>query len=203
MQPVGTTRRAVLCTSNAHKVEELAALLPGLELERLPDDVELPPEIGETFADNARIKAASGHAYFADRWVLADDSGLVVDALDGAPGVRSARFAGADATDADNTQLLLERMRELEHAHERSARFVCVLIAIAPDGTEFVAEGAVEGRIEFECSGDGGFGYDPVFVPDGETQTFAELGAEAKGRMSHRGIAARLLAQQLGVVVEA
>lgn len=184
------------CTGNPHKVEELAQLLPELELEALPPGTVLPPEIGSTFVDNARIKAHAGHAMYQDRWVVADDSGLLVDALDGAPGVRSARFAGEDATDEQNTALLIDRMAGRED-QERTARFACVLVAVAPDGTELVAEGTVEGTIAHEPRGDRGFGYDPVFIPEGEHRTFAELGADAKARMSHRARAARELRARL------
>jgi XTP/dITP diphosphohydrolase len=188
---------AVVCTGNAHKVRELDALLPGLRLEPLPTGTVLPPEIGETFLDNARIKAHAGAAMLPGRWVLADDSGLIVDSLDGRPGVHSARFAGENATDDDNVRLLL---RELEPFHDpdlRAARFACVLVAIAPDGTEHHAEGFVEGRIAEAPSGDGGFGYDPVFVPTGHDESFAELGDEIKAGMSHRAAAASTLRTNL------
>jgi XTP/dITP diphosphohydrolase len=194
--PIGI-RRAVVCTSNPHKVEELAVLLPDFQLEALPAGTQLPPEIGETFLDNARIKAYGGQALHADCWVIADDSGLLVDALDGAPGVRSARFAGEDATDSANTQLLLERLADCPDAERRTARFACVLVMVAPDGTEMLAEGFVEGRIAHAPSGDEGFGYDPVFIPEGETRTFAQLGGEVKARMSHRARAARELQARL------
>jgi XTP/dITP diphosphohydrolase len=192
-----STRRAVVCSSNAHKVEELAGLLPDFALEALDRGVTLPPEIGETFLDNARIKAHAGHAMHPGSWVIADDSGLIVDALDGAPGVRSARFAGENATDAHNTDELLRRLRPYAELELRTARFACVLVMIAPDGNETVAEGFVEGHIAHELRGDGGFGYDPVFVPSGEHATFAELGTEAKSRMSHRARAARQLQDRL------
>lgn len=191
------TRRAVVCTSNPHKVEELAALLPDFQLEALPTGTRLPPEIGATFLDNARIKAHAGHAMYEDCWVVADDSGLVVDALDGSPGVRSARFAGAEATDESNTRLLLDRLEKFRDAGKRTARFICVLVMVSPRGEETVAEGAVEGTIAVAPSGDEGFGYDPVFIPEGETRTFAELGGEGKARMSHRARAARELQARL------
>lgn len=190
-------RRAVVCTGNAHKVEELASLLPDFELEALPAGTVLPPEIGETFLDNARIKAHAGHAMYPDRWVIADDSGLIVDALDGAPGVRSARFAAEDATDDQNTRHLLEQLRSFEDPELRSARFACVLVMVAPDGSETHADGHVEGTIAREPSGEAGFGYDPVFVPEGQECTFAELGAEVKATMSHRARAARELYDRL------
>lgn len=192
-----SVHRALVCTSNPHKVEELAALLPDVALEAMPAGVVLPPEIGVTFLDNARIKAHAGHAMFEDRWVLADDSGLIVDALDGAPGVRSARFAGEDATDVDNTALLLRRMAHYADPDLRTARFSCVLVMVAPDGTETVAEGTVEGLLADSSCGTEGFGYDPVFIPEGETQTFGELGSQAKARMSHRARAARQLQSRL------
>ena len=198
MEPTPSSiRRAVVCTGNAHKVEELAALLPDFAWESLPPGTELPPEIGSTFLDNARIKAHAGHAMYPDAWVLADDSGLIVDALDGAPGVRSARYAGEDSTDEANTSLLLERLEHYGDDELRSARFACVLVMVAPDGTETWAEGTVEGTIAHERAGDAGFGYDPVFVPEGETRTFAQLGSEAKARISHRARAARELQARL------
>jgi len=189
-------RRTIACTGNAHKVEELAALLQELELEPMPAGTELPPEIGETFLDNARIKGHAGHGRWPDRWVLADDSGLSVDALHGAPGVRSARFAGEHASDTDNTQQLLERLAGLGD-EERGAHFVCVLVLVSPDGHELVAEGRVDGRIIGEARGAHGFGYDPVFVPAGELATFGELGTDVKARLSHRARAAAALRAQL------
>lgn len=190
--------RAIACTGNPHKVEELHELLPELALRPLPAGTVLPPEIGATFLDNARIKAHAGHAMWPDSWVLADDSGLVVESLRGAPGVHSARFAGEDASDRDNTRLLLQRLEGMD-AHDRIAHFVCVLVLIAPDGNETVAEGRVDGTIAREPRGEQGFGYDPVFVPQGEQATFAELGAEAKARLSHRARAAVMLRTQLPV----
>ncbi|MDQ2678400.1 MAG: non-canonical purine NTP pyrophosphatase, partial [Actinomycetota bacterium] len=128
---------------------------------------------------------------------LADDSGLEVDALDGAPGVRSARFAGEDATDADNVSLLLERLAGVPD-DERTARFRCVIVLQRPDGTELVADGSVEGRIIDAPRGESGFGYDPVFVPtEGNGRTFAEMSADEKHAISHRGRALRSLVTQL------
>ena len=195
--PPPTRLPALLCTGNAHKVVELDALLPHLELRALPAGTQLPPETAVTFAGNARIKALAGRDVAPDLWVVADDSGLAVDALDGAPGVWSARFAGEDATDGDNVDLLLDRLRHITEPHQRSARFVCVLVAIAPDGTELVAEGTVEGHIAHGPAGDGGFGYDPVFVPRGHASSFAALSADIKAGISHRANAARALTHQL------
>lgn len=193
------TRRAFVCTTNAHKVAELDALLPDLRLEPMPPGATQPPEVGRTFVDNARIKAHAGHDAHPDAYVLADDSGLSVDCLDGAPGVHSARFAGDGATDASNVRLLLERMRDVVDPALRSARFTCVLVLVAPDGREVVARGDVEGTITDEPRGETGFGYDPVFVPAGETRTFAELGPERKAELSHRARAAAALREQVMV----
>ncbi|MCW2950466.1 MAG: non-canonical purine pyrophosphatase, rdgB/HAM1 family [Thermoleophilia bacterium] len=191
-------RRAVICTGNPHKVDELGELLAGVGLtfEPLPAGASAPEETGSTFVANARIKAVAGHIRFPERWVIADDSGLVVDALDGAPGVQSARFAGAHATDADNVELLLRRLRDVPD-DARGARFACVLVAIAPNGDELLAEGFVEGSIARACRGASGFGYDPVFVPHGYEHTFAELGGDVKAQLSHRAHAAAALRDQL------
>ena len=193
MGPDVNDRSAVVCTGNAHKVHELALLLPGLQLEPLPAGTELPPEVGTTFLDNARIKAHAGSAMYPGRWVIADDSGLIVDALDGAPGVHSARFAGDDATDADNVELLLRRMAPYADESLRTARFACALVMISPSGVETDAMGFVEGTITAAPAGSDGFGYDPVFRPDGHQHTFAQLGDEVKSQLSHRARAAREL----------
>lgn len=192
--------RAYACTRNRHKVEELGLLLPLLELQELPAAVVLPPETGATFLDNARLKARAGHEQCRDAWVLADDSGLIVDALDGAPGVRSARFASEHATDAQNIAHLLAQLSHLTEPTERRARFTCVLVLIAPDGREFSTSGSVEGTIAAVPSGTEGFGYDPVFVPEGERASFAVLGARAKARMSHRARAAQALGRELAAL---
>jgi XTP/dITP diphosphohydrolase len=198
MDPASSDRPVVVCTGNAHKVDELAMLLPDLRLEALPAGTELPPEVGNTFLDNARIKAHAGQALHPDRFVLADDSGLIVDVLDGAPGVHSARFSGEDATDEANVELLLRRMATITDPELRSARFACVLVLVAPGGDELHVTGHVEGTIAAEPAGDSGFGYDPVFVPAGHERTFAQLGASIKAELSHRARAARELASLLG-----
>jgi XTP/dITP diphosphohydrolase len=197
MDPVAPERSAVVCTGNAHKVLELADLLPEFRLEPLPIGTVLPPEIGKTFLDNARIKAHAGAAMHPDRWVVADDSGLIVDALDGAPGVHSARFKSADATDEENVEHLLRRLAAFADPELRTARFACVLVMVSPAGVETHATGFVEGAIADEPAGDGGFGYDPVFVPEGHDRTFAELGADVKSQLSHRARAARELQSRL------
>jgi XTP/dITP diphosphohydrolase len=187
--------QAVVCTGNAHKVEELSQLLDGFDLEPLPAGSPSPEETGDTFQANAEIKAHAGRELAGDRWVVADDSGLCVDALDGAPGVHSARFAGADASDEDNNALLLRTLEHLTDPEERRARFVCVLVAIDPAGRTYVAEGSVEGTIADGPAGDSGFGYDPLFIPDGYDRTFGELGPHVKEQLSHRARAARHLAE--------
>lgn len=192
---------AVLCTRNAHKISELADLLPALDLEPLAANVTLPPETGDNFLANARIKARAGHKENPGAWVLADDSGLMVDALDGVPGVHSARFAGDAATDNDNNELLLARLYGVEDEN-RSAAFVCVLVAISPAGDELHTEGRIAGTIAQALRGLTGFGYDPLFVPAGERRTFAELGPAAKRQMSHRAHAAAALAPQIDAYME-
>ena len=177
----------LLATRNAHKTEEIAAMLAGTfdvaDLRQVPDAPEVE-ETGTTFVENATLKATA-ISRFTHGWALADDSGLEVDALRGEPGVRSARFAGETATDAENNTLLLERLAALEAA-PRIARFRCVL-ALARDG-ELVAtfDGAVEGRVIDSLRGPGGFGYDPLFIPDGYDATFGELPPEVKNTISHR-----------------
>ncbi|MSS70821.1 MAG: XTP/dITP diphosphatase [Candidatus Latescibacteria bacterium] len=182
----------VLATRNAHKVREIGQVLgPGFRLRSLADFPEVPevPEEGETFEANAVQKAA-----FAARALgvpaMADDSGLEVDALQGAPGVRSARFAGERATSAENNAKLLRLLKGVQEA-QRSARFRCVIALALPDGTARTAEGACAGRIAEAPRGTGGFGYDPLFIPDGYDRTFAELGEEVKNRISHRAHALR------------
>lgn len=191
--------RVVLASRNPHKAREFAEILGVEEVLPLPNGIELPPETAETFAGNALIKAraarlATGMA------VIADDSGLVVDGLDGAPGVRSARFAGEDATDQENLDLLVETLEAMESPN-RSARYVCALAWISDDGTEEVFEAVCEGRIVPDPRGEGGFGYDPVFLPDdtgaSDDRTMAELSPGEKNAISHRGRAARLLADRI------
>jgi XTP/dITP diphosphohydrolase len=178
----------LVSTRNAHKLVEIRQILgPSFELLDLSSVPALGEveETGTTFEENAALKALAASPHF-DGWVLADDSGLEVDALGGAPGVRSARFSGEGATDVTNRALLLEKLTAVP-ADQRSARFRCV-IALARGG-EVLAHfsGAVEGVIIQSEQGAGGFGYDPLFVPEGFGETFAELGAETKNRLSHRG----------------
>jgi XTP/dITP diphosphohydrolase len=187
--------RLVLVSENPHKARELAAALPGWDVEPWTGP-KLPPETGASFLENARAKARFGRAS-ADpaAWVAGEDSGLEVDALGGAPGIYSARYAGEGATDAANVAKLLA---ELDGETRRAGRYVATIVAIAPGGEEVVAEGVLEGSVAEAPRGSGGFGYDPVFVPEGETVTVAELGDGWKAARSHRARAAHSLAARLG-----
>ena len=180
--------RLVLSTRNAHKVRELEPLLRPYTLDPLPDDVELPPETGETFAENALGKARAAAAA-TNRPAVADDSGIAAEALGGAPGVRSARYAGEHATDQENLDKLLR-----EAPAGSGLAFICALAYVTPDGTEHVVEGRCEGTLAAEPRGTGGFGYDPAFVPvEHPDRTMAELAPDEKDAISHRGRAARAL----------
>jgi XTP/dITP diphosphohydrolase len=180
--------RLLLASRNESKLRELRAALPGWEITLL-DTPDESVEDGETFLDNARIKAHHGRAHApADAWVAGEDSGIEVAALGGRPGVESARWA-ADGV----AQLLLELGAE----SDRRARYVCRLVVLPPDGDEIVASGTLAGRIADAPHGSEGFGYDPIFVPEGETRTVAELGNAWKAQHSHRARAARALAEAL------
>lgn len=198
-----------LATGNAHKLDELQQILgtiPGLTvlgadaLGGMPQVEENAPD----FVGNARLKAqallprlAAQHTPAKDHrtYILADDSGLAVDALDGAPGVKSARYAGNKATAADNNTKLLEALASTPPTR-RSARFVCVFVLLTPD-SEHTFRGECPGRIALLPSGRGGFGYDPLFIPDGHTRSFADLGEDIKNQISHRAHASRALRQHL------
>ncbi len=187
--------RAILCSRNANKARELERLLPGWKIEPLDAD-DYPPETGASYYENAALKAAFGRARTAgDAWVLGEDSGLEVEALGGRPGVLSARYA------PEGPPAVARLLAELEGvpAERRGARYVCELVAIAPvpDGRELRGTGTLSGRIATEPRGSEGFGYDPVFVPEGEERTVAELGNEWKARNSHRARAARALVEAL------
>jgi XTP/dITP diphosphohydrolase len=189
---MGVVSTLILATGNPHKAEEFAELLRPWSVAPLPDNVDLPPETGTTFAQNALGKARAAAAG-TGRASFGDDSGIAADALDGAPGVRSARFAGEDATDEEN----LAKFRELVPAGS-AVSYVCAIAYVDPRaGIEHVVEGRCTGTVAPEPRGEGGFGYDPIFVPD-ETEiargrTVAELSPAEKGAISHRGIAAREL----------
>ena len=190
--------RVVLATANPDKVREIEAILAGTGIELVPRPPEVADveETGETLEDNARLKAAA-LAEATGLPALADDTGLEVDALGGAPGVRSARFAGPGATYEDNVWALLAALARAAD-DDRRARFRTVALLRHPDGREVRAEGAVEGTIALSPRGEGGFGYDPVFVPaEGDGRTFAEMDPEEKHASSHRGRAFRALAAEL------
>lgn len=187
----------IVATGNAHKVEEFDLLLKGCGFDvcsakvcgGMPDVVE----DGDSFAANARIKALALRAMAPpEAWIVSDDSGLEVDALGGQPGIYSARYAGEGASDLDNLEKLLGELANQPEAM-RSARFRCVLCLIDPKGNEHFFEGACEGAIAKEAVGSEGFGYDPVFVPAGYTESFAELGEATKSKLSHRALAVEQL----------
>jgi XTP/dITP diphosphohydrolase len=186
--------RVVVATRNPHKVRELAEILDSLELVPAPQEVELPPEDGETFADNALGKARAVHAATGSP-TIADDSGIEARGLGGEPGVRSARYAGPLASDEENLELLLSR---LAPAADRSVAYECALAYVDEGGAEHLFEGRCEGELAREPRGTGGFGYDPAFIPDDtgpdDRRTMAELPAAEKHAISHRGRAARGLA---------
>jgi XTP/dITP diphosphohydrolase len=188
--------RFVLASRNEHKLRELSALLRPHELEALPPGLELPPETGTTFAANALIKARAA-ATATGRPAVADDSGIEAAALNGAPGVWSARYAGEDATDEQNLDKLL---RDVPADGVRRVAYVCALAYVEPGGGEQLVEGRCEGVLAHEPRGEGGFGYDPAFVPDdyADGRTMAELEPEEKDAISHRGRAARALKRRLG-----
>jgi XTP/dITP diphosphohydrolase len=195
--------KLVLATANPDKAAEIREVLVGaglvLELEPRPADVPDVEETGTTLEENARLKAVA-LCEATGLPAVADDTGLAVDALGGAPGVYSARYAGDDATYADNVAKLLAALAGVDPT-ARTARFSTVAIARWPDGREVAALGEVEGVIAVEARGEGGFGYDPLFVPEeGDGRTFAEMSAEEKHRVSHRGRAFRTLADGLKVV---
>lgn len=189
----------MVATRNAHKLQELGELLAPHELEMLPAGVGLPPETGSTFGENALIKA-EGAAEATGRTALADDSGIVVEALDGGPGIRSARYAGEAASDEQNLAKLLS---ELRGQPDRRAAYVCVLALVEPGRPAQLFEGRCPGIVVAEPRGSGGFGYDPAFLPDdrapGDERTMAELSPAEKAEISHRGRAARALLDRLPV----
>jgi XTP/dITP diphosphohydrolase len=188
----------ILATSNLHKVGEMRELLPGIELEPLPEGYESPVEDGDSFETNALIKARAAHSALGGA-AIADDSGIEAFDLGGAPGIYSARYAGEGASDGDNLDKLL---REVDAAGgDRRAAYVCVIALVEEDGTEHVFEANCEGVLLRERRGEGGFGYDPIFVPDDtgpdDGRTMAEISAAEKNAISHRGRAARLLSAHL------
>ena len=184
-----SSRSAVLASRNRHKARELERLLPGWTIEPLDRD-DYPPETGKTYYENAALKARFGRAH-AEGWALAEDSGLEVVALGGRPGVHSARYA------PEGAPAVSKLLGELGDAAERRARYVCELVLLAPEGRELRGTGRLAGRIAHEPAGSEGFGYDPIFIPEGEKQTVAELGNDWKTAHSHRAHAARALLRAL------
>lgn len=176
-----------VATHNAHKLREISQILPGFEI--LPDDPQGVEETAPDFAGNALIKVRAIASRHRGEWCMADDSGLEVNALGGAPGVRSARYAGESCDTPANNALLL---RNLAGADDRRANFACAVALVDPSGSEHVVVGRCFGRISETPSGTAGFGYDPLFVPDGYDRSFAELTADEKNAISHR---ARALAE--------
>lgn len=200
---MSSEQRLILATRNAHKVTELRAILteaglvPGLDLvgaDAYPDVPDVK-ETGVTFEENALLKA---HALASATGLpaVADDSGLCVDVLGGAPGVFSARWAGRHGDDQANLALLLSQLADIDDAH-RGAHFACAAALALPDGTAEVVEGRLPGTLRHAPAGAGGFGYDPILQPEGETRTCAELTAEEKNAISHRGRAFRALAPRI------
>ena len=180
-------RVALLCSRNRHKARELERLLPGWSIAPLDVD-DYPPETGDSYRENALGKARHGRLHAADgAWVLGEDSGLEVAALGGRPGLHSARYA------PEGAPAIAKLLEELDGVDDRRARYVSELVAIAPDGETLHARGVVAGSIATAARGTGGFGYDPVFVPDGEERTVGELGDDWKALHSHRARAAGLL----------
>ena len=188
--------RLVVATRNEHKLVELRRSMRAHQLEPLPDEIQLPPETGTTFAQNALGKARAA-AGATGRPAIADDSGIEAAALNGAPGVWSARYAGEHATDEQNLAKLLD---EVPPDGDTRVAYVCAMAYVEPGGAEAVVEGRCEGHLTHEPRGTGGFGYDPAFIPDdypGDERTMAELEPEEKDNISHRGRAARALAIRL------
>jgi XTP/dITP diphosphohydrolase len=188
----------IFATGNKHKLREMRELLHGVELEGLPQGVELPPEDGESFAAIALDKARAAHRA-TGRPAIADDSGIGAVALGGRPGIHSARYGGEGASDEKNLEKLL---REVAAAgEERGAYYVCALALIEADGSAQVFEARCDGYLLEQPRGEGGFGYDPAFVPDAtgpeDTRTYSEISQAEKNEISHRGRAARMLARHL------
>jgi XTP/dITP diphosphohydrolase len=176
--------KATLASRNPNKARELEELLPGWSIAPL-DAGDYPPETGDTYYENARLKAEFGRRHAEpDAWVLGEDSGIEVEGLDGGPGVKSARSGGDDPVG-----WLLERLQGVE-GEGRHARYVSELVALTPGGVELRGTGTLSGRIAAEPRGTEGFGYDPIFIPEGENRTVAQLGNEWKASHSHRALAA-------------
>lgn len=185
-----------LGTTNSGKINEFRNLFAGHPVQiKAASDLKVysaPPETGSTFLENARIKAKVMKSLRPGLWVLADDSGLEVEGLGNMPGIHSARYAGPNASDAENISKLM-KMVQIRTAMNRKARFVCCLVAYDPNGNEHVFQETLDGSISQKVQGKGGFGYDPIFIPEGESKTLAELPIATKNKISHRGKALRQL----------
>jgi len=188
----------IFATGNKHKLREMRELLPGIDLEGLPAGVELPPEEGEDFAEIALDKARAAFAATGEA-TIADDSGIGAVALGGRPGIHSARYGGEGASDEENLEKLLREV--VAAGEERGAYYTCALALIEADGTERVFEARSDGQLIERPRGEGGFGYDPAFVPDAtgpdDTRTYSEISQEEKNEISHRALAARQMARHL------
>ena len=191
--------RLLFATRNPGKLSEIRVMLAGTDWQVVPLASVAPDltveEDGRTFEANAHKKAKLA-AEKSGMWTMADDSGLEVDALDGEPGVHSARYCGPNATDADRNRKVLERMVAVPD-DKRTARFRCVICLVSLDGHSMTFDGACEGRISYHVRGSAGFGYDPIFIPDGQGKTFAELGLDVKNGLSHRARAIRKVVEHL------
>jgi XTP/dITP diphosphohydrolase len=191
-------------TTNKDKFKEVKELLKALPIEvhgafELPH-YSAPQENGNTFLENAKIKARFLKAMRPEAWILADDSGLEVVGMKGLPGVHSARYAGPRARDVENTTKLVTQIR-IQGVTDKTAYFRCVMVLLAPTGEETISEGSLKGSISGEMKGKTGFGYDPIFIPENETKTIAELGLAVKNRLSHRAQALRLIRTHLESVL--
>jgi XTP/dITP diphosphohydrolase len=192
-------------TTNKGKLSELKMLfereVPGIVIHSLSElpSYMAPPENGQTFLDNARIKARSLKAMKPGEWVLAEDSGLEVKGLGNLPGIHSARYAGPKASDSENVAKLL-KMMQIRAVTDRAAQFTCSMVVFTPTGEEWLFQGEMKGTISKTVAGQHGFGYDPIFIPEGETQTLAQLGAGFKNQKSHRSAAARQLIEKLKAI---
>jgi len=191
-----------IATGNQGKLNEFKTLLNRTRFE-VHSQGELsvfaaPPENGDSFLANARIKAKALRSIKNHNWVLGEDSGLEVTGLGGLPGIHSARYAGPKARDSENNAKLL-KMMQIRQVRDRSARFRSVIVVFNPAGEEMVFEGSMNGQIALKEQGKAGFGYDSVFIPEGQTQTLAELGLAEKNRISHRAAAVRLLIEKLNL----
>lgn len=193
--------KILIATSNLNKVKEIGEILKKIDktaqvlsLKDIFDEVPEIPEDARTFTENALSKANWLAEKIKDSWILADDSGIVVDKLKGRPGVRSARYSGEPRDDKRNIEKLLGEMKDFTEKNQRNAHFCCAMVLLSPNAeNSYIAIGKCHGKIAFSSSGRGGFGYDPIFIPDGYDKTFAELSGEIKNKISHRAKALEIL----------